>query len=240
MKWLFLWFCVIFFILAVLFGSITGNVLGSEDIGGIALFSALILFILRFLWRSDFGTKLRFRISSLILTLSFIGRFAFNHGLNNFKPGSEPDGFRGIKWGTKLLAAFPNLKKIKRVKSSSESYPFLESYLKDEEDLKLGRANLETIEYCFWDEKFIGVAIVAKDPEDWFGLKEVTFEKFGKGFQPSKHIEEYEWRGKKTSAFFRKEEETKLGELFIGSEESLKELKTYIKQKAKEGARKGF
>jgi len=232
MKWLYLW-------MAYLFGRVTEHGFGSET-GALVFFGVLALFAFIILWRSNVVATVKFKFLGLILSLSYIGKFAFNHGLNNFKPGSEPDGFRGIKWGTKLLAAFPNLKKIKRVKSSSESYPFLESYLKDEEDLKLGRANLETIEYGFWDEKFQGVGIVAKDPEDWYGLKEATFEKFGKGFQPSKHGEEYEWRGKKTRAILVRKEETKLGELFIGSEESLKELETYIKQKAKEGARKGF
>jgi len=242
MKWFFygFWFCLIFFFFAVLLGSETGKTLGSEEIGGIALLSALILFTLNLLWASNFGARLKFRISGLILTLPFIGGFTFNHGLRNVMPGSETDGFRGIKWRTKYLAAFPNLEKIKRFKPNSKFSPFLESYLKDEDDLKIGRANLKTIEYGFWDGKFLGVHIQAKEHEDWYSLKEATFEKFGRGFQASKHVEEYNWRGNKIRARLVRNEETKLGELAIFSKESLKEKKAYIKQKAKEGATKGF
>jgi hypothetical protein len=116
----------------------------------------------------------------------------------------------------------------------------LETYLKDEDDLKIGRANLKTIEYAFWEGRFQGVRIQGKEADDWDGLKEATFEKFGKGFQPSKHVEEYKWCGRKIRATLARKEETKLGELAIISEESLKETKTYIRQKAKEGAQKGF
>jgi hypothetical protein len=233
MKWL-------YFYLVYLTSKLTGGTFGPQ-IGLIFFFglATLILFYI-YIWRLRVHQKIKSEITTLILNIPHIGKLAFRHGLKNFKPCSEPDGFRGIKWGTKFLAAFPNLEKIKRFKPSSNFTPLLESYLKDEEDLKLGRANLKTIEYGFWDKKFQNVRIQAKEPEDWNGLKEATFEKFGKGFQPSKHVEEYKWRGKKTRAILVRKGETKLGELFILSEESLKEAKAYIKQKAKEGARKGF
>jgi hypothetical protein len=106
--------------------------------------------------------------------------------------------------------------------------------------LEIGRAKLKTIEYAFWDGKFQGGRIQAKEPEDWDSLKEATFEKFGRGFQADKQVEIYEWRGKETKAILEPNKETRLGTLVIASKESLKEVAVYMKPKAKEGAKKGF
>ena len=119
-----------------------------------------------------------------------MGKFAFNHGLKNFKPGSEPDGFRGIEWKTEFSIAFPTVKDVKQFKPDLRLTP-LKSYAKEEDNLEIGRAKLKTIEYAFGDGKFQGGRIQAKEPEDWDSLKEATFEKFGRGFQADKQVEIY-------------------------------------------------
>jgi hypothetical protein len=111
MKWLYLW-------LAYLFGRVTEHEFGPEA-GALLFFCVVILFAGIILWRSNVPARVRFKFSSLILSLPYIGKFAFDHGLKNFRPGSEPDGFRGIKWGTEFLNAFSNLEKIKRFKPIS-------------------------------------------------------------------------------------------------------------------------
>lgn len=230
-KWLYLW-------VAYLFGRAAEHEFGS-GIAGLVFFGVLTLFALIILWRSNVGTRLRFKVSSLILTLPFLGKFAFNHGLKNFKPGSEPDGFRGLTWKIEFSIVFPNIKAVKQFRPDSR-YPLLKSYVKEEDDLEIGGARLEAIEYAFWDGRFQGVLIKAKEPEDWAGLKETSFERFGRGFQLHKHLESYHWEGEKTRAILERNKDSKLATLIIASKEILREIASYTKQKAKEGARKGF
>jgi hypothetical protein len=232
MKWLYLWFA---YMISKPFGRVFGEEIGASILGGI-----LFLFGMIILWRSKIGQKVRFQISVLILLLPYLGKLAFNHGFRNFPPGSEPSGFRGIKWETEFSSVFPEFNKTKEFKTDSRYDGLLKSYFMEDDDLTIGMAVLETIEYAFWDGKFQGVRIQAKDPVDWDGLKETTFEKFGRGFQPDKHVETYEWRGKETKAILERNKESKLGTLAIASIESLKEVARYMKQKAKEGAKRGF
>jgi len=140
MKWFFLW-------LAYLFSRVAGGQLGSE-IGGLVFLGALILFALILLWRLNVVARIKFRILSIILTLPCISNFAFNHGLKNFKPGSEPDGFRGIKWRTEFSTAFSNAEKVKESKTIARYEP-LKFYLIEGDDLKIGLAKLESIEHAF-------------------------------------------------------------------------------------------
>jgi hypothetical protein len=42
-----------------------------------------------------------------------MGGFSFSQLLNNLNPGSEPDGFGGIKWGTDL-SALKNMKFLRK------------------------------------------------------------------------------------------------------------------------------
>lgn len=96
------------------------------------------------------------RIKILLVVLGLISGFAFGQ-INNFKPGSDPDGFRGIKWGTDIRTLC-GMKYFR----TDESYGGIEVYIRENDELKIGDATLERIEYVFWRGKFCAVGIYTK------------------------------------------------------------------------------
>ena len=177
-------------------------------------------------------------IGLVVLLFGFQGSLVFAE-LNNFKPGSEPDGFRGIKWGTDIST----LKDMEYLEANP-AYGGVKAYTRKGDDPRLGGVNLTTIEYCFWRGKFFMVVIGTKGFVNWTGLKDAVLEKYGKGYQDNEvnneFIEEYDWFGEIGGAGLKYNKISKKGNLFIISEEIYKEMEAYRKQEAKEGAERGF
>ena len=128
-------------------------------------------------------------VFGLLLTLS---SFAFAQVFDNFKPGKKPDGFSGIKWGTDI-STLPDMEYVST--DPSDEVDIFQIYKKKNDELKMGGAALEKINYGFWKRKkvliFDYVNIYIKGYVNWVGLRDVLFEKFGQGYQESKHPEEY-------------------------------------------------
>ena len=92
----------------------------------------------------------------------------------NYKPGSEPVGFRGIEWGTDIST-------LSGMVSEFSYYEGGQTYTRKNDDLTIGGAKIKKIEYDFWQGKFIEVRVDAEDYTNFVDLKEATFEKFGEG-----------------------------------------------------------
>lgn len=161
----------------------------------------------------------------------------YKPGSGKFKPGSEPEGFRGIKWGT-------DINTLSRMKYSitDPSYGGVQYYIREVDELKIGGATLERIEYGFWRGKFCDVIIYTTGYVNFNNLKQVVFKKFGKGYQKQKdgYIESYYWWGENTLMMLDYDLFSQEGCLFMSSKEMLKQMREYEKQKAKEWAEKGF
>lgn len=218
MKW---FFCLL---LVFLFSGIVGQKYGNE-IGGIIFFGALTLFVIILI------PGVNFKISTSILTLPYVGKFAFKHGLKNFKPGSEPDGFRRIKWETNISTLSEDMKHQFPLKE--EGFVGVDIYTRTGDVLRLGRAELKEILYGFVEGKLFVVFIKTKDFENWNRLKQATFEKFGKGFQSDINKEEYSWKGRTTRVLLRYDETFGEAVLSMAS-------KSYLKQVLKQKATAGF
>ena len=194
-------------------------------------------------------------IGLIILTVGLWSSLCFAE----FKPGSEPDGFRGIKWGTdvKTLPGMKHLKTYKRVmwRAPSSMGAKIEVYTRKGDRLIIGRAKLEKIEYSFWKEEFYMVKVyTAKSDSDseysesGEDLREAVFEKFGKGEKDS--LGGSSWSGDKIEMDFRsfsggtgclQMSYKKISKQIEDYEEQkIKKWEFYKKQKAKEGAKKGF
>lgn len=154
---------------------------------------------------------------------------------NNFNPGSEPDGFRDIKWGTDL-SSLSGMQYLR----TEQSYGGVKIYLRDGDELTIGRANLNKIEYNFWKEKLCGVFIFTEGFTNFDGLKAAVFEKFGKGSQSNRFMERFAWFGAQTDMILKYSEISKKGELFMISKKINEQMEAEDKQRAKEGAKKGF
>ena len=100
---------------------------------------------------------------------------------------NEPDGFRGIEWGT-------NIKKIEGLQFvRSEGKNTL--YLKKKEDLKIGGAKLFRIFYYFTNDLFTGVGISVRGYDNAKALEEATTERFGPGWKKQEFSKEWIWDG---------------------------------------------
>jgi hypothetical protein len=100
---------------------------------------------------------------------------------------NEPDGFRGIKWGTKITL----LSGMELVRNGcAEKY-----YIRSGDKLKVGEAVVEKITYGFYRDEFFKVTIRFKGLMNYLDLKQTLFGVYGEGEQfPGRDI--YTWRGK--------------------------------------------
>jgi len=180
------------------------------------------------------------KVLMIVLGCFLISSFSFGEWksetiLMGAKPGTEPDGFRGIKWGIKIS----DLKGMEYVKTDP-SYGGVKIYKRKGDVLQIGSAKLDRIEYGFWKGRFCGVSVYTSGNVNWYGLKDAVFEKFGKGYQPNEFIERYFWFGTKTNMILGYNEISEKGFLHMRSTEIFNEMEAYDKQKAKEGAERGF
>jgi len=86
----------------------------------------------------------------------------------------EADGFRGIKWDTPLEGM-----ESKLVLVGTDDGRNIEWYKKENEELFLGAASLESIHYVFHDRLFKRVAIVANGADNYEHLREYFSKNFG-------------------------------------------------------------
>ena len=127
-------------------------------------------------------------IGLIILTVGLWSNLAFGESAD-FKPGSEPDGFRGIKWGT-------DIKTLSSMKYVETGPLGIEYYTREHDFLHIRRVNLEKILYGFYNKKFYGVEITAeKGYANYKKLKEILFEKFGEGSPKKNWKDGFSWGG---------------------------------------------
>ncbi len=166
----------------------------------------------------------------------------------NAKPRSEPDGFRGIRWGTEI-SALGDMEKVEQDKSSNSDLAW---YIRKGDALAIGKAELENIFYSFWMGNFESVWIDFKGDENFETLKKELFERFGKALESEElmrkmdrgsskepptvgHGDEfYAWWGKNAEISLSYSKDRRKGALSIYSRKIREERKAYEKQKEKE------
>jgi hypothetical protein len=134
---------------------------------------------------------------------------------SGFKSNSEPDGFARIKWGTEFSEVKSDMVELRSTNDPAEPNVKIKIYYtKNGDDLKMGEARLDKIEYVFWRGKFAEGRIKATGPENFDGLKKFLFEKYG---TVNKFQGAYSWDGSVTRIALRYDESTKVCLLTIGS-----------------------
>ena len=160
--------------------------------------------------------------------------FTYNY---SFKPGSEPDGFRGIKWQTDSATLDP----LHTMEVIEVMGPFT-YYKKKQEDLHLVTVKLDDIIYEFWNGKFSGVIIKVRGDNQFQILKDYVFARFGPG-QRSKVLEQlnvqnFYYNGVKTRMYLKFSDIDRTGELslysiaLLSKQQKLDTL--YLRERAKE------
>jgi len=165
----------------------------------------------------------RFAISLFVIFIIFVCS-------NAYAMKNDPDGFRGIKWETKIS----DLNKNEFTFDHTEENFLI--YTRETDELKIGAAKLDVIYYIFWHDKLSGVFISGKGQSNFDSLLLVLQEKYGKGIQNNQFIPEYTWFGKKTYILikyesFKNEFGCRLGSIKVGEENE-----KWEKDQAKKGA----
>ena len=118
------------------------------------------------------------------------------HQSSEFKADSEPDGFRGIKWGTDIST----LKDMTLVMTIDHE---TKRYKRNGDVLRMGEVKLDYIEYEFWKGMLYLADIGFEGAENWNNLRSRMFATFGKGQSQSEEKEQlsarYRWDGEKTT-----------------------------------------
>jgi hypothetical protein len=111
----------------------------------------------------------------------------------NFNANSEPDGFRGIKWGTDL-STITGIRH-ERTQAIGGSLPedlfdenkkelkeeiFVELYVRDGDELKVEGTPFEKVEYGFYNGKFCEVLMIAIGSDNWVTIRDTLLKKYGK------------------------------------------------------------
>jgi hypothetical protein len=102
---------------------------------------------------------------------------------------NEPDGFRGIKWGTNI-ARLPGMELVKN--GGAEKY-----YVRPDDKLKIGDAVIEKITYGFYRDEFFKVMIHFKGLMNYMHMKETLTGLYGDGEHVSFGKSLYTWTGSK-------------------------------------------
>jgi hypothetical protein len=135
---------------------------------------------------------------------------------NTFAPGTEPDGFDGIKWGTDIATLDPwkNMELLTKVGLSTY-------YKRKKADLTFGLAHLDEIIYEFWDGKFAGVVVRTTGYSNYIFLKEYCFKRFGPGDRTRANekmaVQDFFWNGYETRMTLTYSERYRTGEVRLVS-----------------------
>jgi len=195
--------------------------------------------------RLKMGAMKKVKILTIVFSIFLIGCFA---STRSSKPRSEPDGFRGIRWGTEIST----LKDMEKAEQDRSSNSDLVWYTRKGETLAIGKAKLERIFYSFWMGNFESVWVDFKGDENFETLKKELFEQSGKVLESEELMKKayertwrgpstieradffYGWWGKNTEMSLSYSKDRHMGTLYINSRIISEERRTYEKQREKE------
>lgn len=143
------------------------------------------------------------------------------------------NGFRNRKFGTDI-SQFQDLTLLKDNGSQK-------TYASKTEQLKVGEGTLQSINYIFYKNRFMGVMLTAHGEDNRQYIYQVFVTAFGNGIRPpvANGYEEYFWTGKTTNARLTMRGRDDL-ELWIGSNSIQEEYDKEVKEKVLEAAAKSF
>jgi len=191
------------------------------------------------------GAMKKLKILTIGFSIFLIGCFA---SARPSKPHSEPDGFRGIRWGTEI-STLKDMEKVEQDKSSNSDLVW---YTRKGDTLAIGKAKLENIFYSFWMGNLESVWIDFKGDENFETLKKELFQLYGKVLESEELMKKthkeagrerstiehtgefYAWWGKNTEMSLSYSKDRHQGTLNFNSRMISEERRTYGKQKGKD------
>jgi hypothetical protein len=119
---------------------------------------------------------------------------------------NEPDGFRGIKWGTNIRELNDML-----VAESGKDTVY---YIRKNDTLKIGDADIDQISYGFYKNRFYVVLVEYNGFLNFTKLKTILFDQYGKPDQPNQLMDKYFWTGGTVDIYFDYNEILKRGDIY--------------------------
>jgi len=95
------------------------------------------------------------------------------------------EGFRGVKWGSKIetLTGFNKV-------GSDDSLSF---YVRDNDQMTIGGAQLQAVLYVFSDGELANVMLTTKGKTNSDALKKALTARFGEPIQENPYLDNYKW-----------------------------------------------
>ena len=97
----------------------------------------------------------------------------------------DPEGFRGMKWGTNLSEAAGMV-----VKEESEQSKYC---VRSGDKMSIGGAKLTNLAYVFYKDRFCTVLITTKGLSDWLLLRDAVFAQYKEGIKPNRFMDKWFW-----------------------------------------------
>jgi hypothetical protein len=115
--------------------------------------------------------------------------------------------------------------------TQNPSYGGVEFYTGKGDELRFENAQLDKIEYVFWEEEFASVWIHSIGYANWLDLHDAAIAEFGEGYKPHIYIEQYHWYGVSTMILLQYNQIRREGTLCLFSQRIIKQQEEYYNQK---------
>jgi len=113
-------------------------------------------------------------ILSFIVGACLVVGIAFAEEKGIFRPNTEPEAFRDMKWGTDMAT-------LSGFELVEEHGAGMKKYVKADDSYAWKGTELKNIEYLFWRDKFYQVNLYPQDSENWAKAKEYVSSTYGGG-----------------------------------------------------------
>ena len=105
-----------------------------------------------------------------------------------YQPETRWSGFRDLRWAVGR-STIGRLQQIEPETGQDE----IKEYVRTNEDLKMGKARLDSIVYAFWRQKLYAVTIWITGHANYLALRKEVFNRFGIGHKSDQNQERYLW-----------------------------------------------
>jgi hypothetical protein len=140
---------------------------------------------------------------------------------------NEPSNFRSVKWGANIST----LSDFKLIQNHSD----YKLYIRNNEKLSIGSADIRNIFYGFYKDRFFLVKIEFIQKSNFMKIKETVSQQYGKAARPNEFLEKYGWVGKILSIVLNFNEISEKGSLTYYYIPLWKEKETDDKKDARSG-----
>ena len=130
------------------------------------------------------------------------------------RPQTRWSGFRNLRWAMDR-STFGPLKEIKSTADQEE----IKEYVRQNEDLKMGEARLDSIVYVFWRHQLYALTLWTRGQANYLALRKEVFNRFGVGVKSDPGRECHFWSDRYSDRMLKYGEADQSGLFWMRSKE---------------------